>query len=364
MFNKNYFSVIIGCLVLHQRYKKRYQKYLTLSKEISSPETDTAETISPSPSTRVSSNGDVNFTINTQRQMYEESNNEDSDTGMCNGGNSGECCSQQTSSSQPNATNLVVDIEDLVRRRINRNNDGVANGDLENIGGGLCSSQFNCAGTSRQSCQNLIQKYEENSRDGLEPIEFDDIVDDHQTLKHTVLLILLLCSMFVSLALSIWTLVMEGMSGIYVELSFLDAFLNFGQSIIVLAVFITDTGEFLNPLKRVWRNFWYGANVMKLPTWSELNPETQHVCEKFTTHHLDICRKTIAKDRRHRMKTYRKVFYGNEFVDWIIDVGLAHGRMDATQYAKRLLDGRILRHINNAHHFHDKNLLYTFCSRL
>lgn len=348
---------------MHQRYKRRYQKYLTLSKEVSSPETDT-ETISQSPLTNANRNSDVNFTLNTQQQTYPESNTEESDTGMCNGGISGECCSQQISPTRPNASSLVVDIEDLVRRRINRNNDTGASGDSENMGGGLCSAQFNCAGTSRQSCQNLIQRYEENARDGLEPIEFDDIVDDHQSLKHTVLLILLLCSMFVSLALSIWTLVMEGMSGIYVELSFLDAFLNFGQSIIVLAVFITDTGEFLNPLKLFWRKIYYGANVMKLPTWDELNPDTQHVCEQFTTHHLDICRKTIAKDRRYRMKTYRKVFYGNEFVDWIIDVGLAHGRMDATHYAKRLLDGRIVRHINNGHHFHDKNLLYTFCARL
>lgn len=317
-------------------------------------------------------NGDVNFQINAHtRAKFEEPTTEteyssgSEETGMCNGRTSGECCSQQTSPTRPNATPLVVDIEDLVRRRnTNRTNDDSSPADAENIAGGLCSSQFNCAGTSRQSCQNLIQKYEENARDGLEPIEFDENVDDHQTLRHTVLLILLLCSMFVSLALSIWTLVMEGMSGIYVELSFLDAFLNFGQSIIVLAVFVTDTGEFLQPFVIFYRKLWYGANIMKLPTWDELSPETQHVCEQFTTHHLDNCRKKISKDRRHRIKTYKKVFYGNEFVDWIIEVGLARGRMDATQYAKRLLDGRVLRHINNAHHFHDKNLLYTFCGRL
>lgn len=49
---------------------------------------------------------------------------------------------------------------------------------------------------------------------------------------------------------------MEGMSGIYLELSFLDAFLNFGQSLIVMAAFIGDTGELLQPLINLWRKIW------------------------------------------------------------------------------------------------------------
>jgi len=49
---------------------------------------------------------------------------------------------------------------------------------------------------------------------------------------------------------------MEGMSGIYLELSFLDAFLNFGQGLIVLAVFITDIGELLMPVVKLWRKLW------------------------------------------------------------------------------------------------------------
>lgn len=30
--------VTVGCLVMHQRYKKRYEKYLTFSRELSNPE--------------------------------------------------------------------------------------------------------------------------------------------------------------------------------------------------------------------------------------------------------------------------------------------------------------------------------------
>jgi len=121
----------------------------------------------------------------------------------------------------------------------------------------MCSSSFNCGpSTSRQSCQTIIERYEDQNRRGLEPLEHPSDADEHQTLKHTVLLITLLCSMFVGLAVSIWTLVMEGMSGIYLELSFLDAFLNFGQGLIVLAVFITDIGELLMPVVKLWRKLW------------------------------------------------------------------------------------------------------------
>lgn len=157
---------------------------------------------------------------------------------------------------------------------------------------------------------------------------------------------------------------MDGMSGIYVELSFLDGFLNFGQSVIVLGCFISDAGDFFIPIVKFWRKIWYGANVLKLPAWEELSNETKLICEQFTNYHLDVCRKAIAKDKRWRIKVYKKVFYGSALVDYLMEVGLARDRIEAIKYGKRLIDGRILRHINNVYHFTDKKLLYTFCSRL
>ncbi|XP_062542694.1 lysosomal cholesterol signaling protein [Armigeres subalbatus] len=361
------FIVTVGCLILHQRFKKRHDKYMTLSREVSSPETDTS-TLGASSVTNLiqdgpgaaSHNGSA---LHRRRQSVTSSDDEilrGSDTG-CGGANSGGCCSTGGGGANANGGRTVVDIEDLVIQRS-------INNDIENeetiTSSGMCSAQFNCPSTSKQQCQSLIEHYREQARDGLEPLEFDKSVDEHQTLKHMVLLILLLCSMFVGLALSVWTLIMEGMSGIYVELTFLDAFLNFGQSIIVLAVFITDTGELLLPLMKFWRKIWYGANLLQLPIWSELSAETRHICDQFTTHHLDNCRKAIARDKRWRIRIYKKVFYGNVFVDWLIEVGLAKDRSDATHYARRLIDGRVLRHINNVYHFHDRNLLYTFCDRL
>lgn len=103
---------------------------------------------------------------------------------------------------------------------------------------------------------------------------------------------------FKGLALCIWTLVMEQMSGIYIELSFLDVTLNFGQSIMVFAVFGTNTKDIVLPLLKYWRKMWYGANTLILPSWDELSTETKHICDQFVTHHLQKCKDDIAQDKR------------------------------------------------------------------
>ena len=91
---------------------------------------------------------------------------------------------------------------------------------------------------------------------------------------------------------------MEEMSGIYVELAFLDASLNFGQSLIVFAVFGLDPKCVVRPLVKKWRYLLYGAVELKLPPWDELGFETRHVCDQFVTHHLDKCRREISTCRR------------------------------------------------------------------
>lgn len=361
-------------MVLHQRYKKRIEKYRSLAKDLSSdtnsPITESttnligaAQHIDERDPRRPSSSADINFHINNRvRRRLSSSSNDDEEAtagdrspaiaqhaGGCSV-NSEECCTRKSTAT------TVVDIEDLMSSKYDS--------DAPSRSNGLCSSNFNCAGPSRQSCKTLVQQYREQNQHGLEPIEFSDSEEDElQSMRHTVLLILLLCSMFVSLALSIWTLVMEGMSGVYVELSFLDGFLNFGQSLIVLACFITDTGNLLPQVAKYFRKIWYGANILQLPDWNSLNVETRHICDQFVTHHLDSCRKAIADDKRWRIKVYKKVFYGTTFVDWLMEVGLAKDRMEAIVYGQHLVDGRVLRHINNVYNFKDKNLLYTFCVR-
>lgn len=88
------------------------------------------------------------------------------------------------------------------------------------------------------------------------------------------------------------------MSGIYIELSFLDATLNFGQSIIVFAIFGLNIKEISLLIVKFWRKIWFGANTLTLPSWHELTTETKHICDQFVTHHLQNCRSAIATDRR------------------------------------------------------------------
>lgn len=57
---------------------------------------------------------------------------------------------------------------------------------------------------------------------------------------------------------------------------------------------------------------------------------------------------------------YRGVVLGTELVDWLILVGLARDRSEALRYGRRLVDGRLLRHVKSEHHFYDRPFFYTF----
>lgn len=54
--------------------------------------------------------------------------------------------------------------------------------------------------------------------------------------------------MFQSLSVCVWRIVMEAITGVYVELLFLDTSLNRGQSLLVLAVYGLDSSKILEPL--------------------------------------------------------------------------------------------------------------------
>ena len=60
------------------------------------------------------------------------------------------------------------------------------------------------------------------------------------------------------LALSIGTLIMEQLTGVYAELAFLDVALNFGQALIAFAIFGLDPGlgrigKSIKKMCRKWR---------------------------------------------------------------------------------------------------------------
>ncbi|XP_012254388.2 integral membrane protein GPR155 [Athalia rosae] len=185
--------------------------------------------------------------------------------------------------------------------------------------------------------------------------------EDLQILRHLVLLILLLCSMFVGLALSVGTLIMEQLSGVYAELAFLDVALNFGQSLIAFAIFGLDPG--LDALGRAVKKLYQKLprqEVLQLPDEDALPAEVREVREQFARCHLTECRTRIAACRRRLLRVYRGVFTGTDLVDWLLEAGLVPDRTEGVRYGRCLLDARVLCHIDGTEHFHDRNLLYTF----
>ncbi|KAK5638085.1 hypothetical protein RI129_012380 [Pyrocoelia pectoralis] len=324
------FIITVGCLILHQRYSRHHSRYL-----------DLAEDVSSTFNTSVCSE-EVDNTASSSLQS-DSCRSCDGKSRVCGLPTIKEGCCEE------NTDGPVIDIEDLLT-----GSPPIASGSS------LCPTHYNCQGPQREQCRDLIEQYHQQINNDVELIEEEPDSHDPQIFKHIILLILILCSMFVGLALSIWTLVMDKMSGVYVELAFLDSALNFGQSIIVFAIFGTNTKEIALPLLDLWRKLWYGANKLNLPSWHELSSETKSICDQFTTHHLEKCKEQIAKDKRWRIKVYKNVFSGRKFADWLIEVGLARDRTEAVNYARHLIEGRVLKHINGVYHFHDRNLLYKF----
>lgn len=345
------FIVTAGCLVLHQRYRRRFSYYMDLNNErgVQNPLQIEEESSLQEASQTSSVSEDVSQNISKSKCCGLPTIKEG-------------CCEDKE------ITSPVVDIEDLGvdkassiihRKPVTENQNG-------NVEGGSvpssesCSTKYGCEGPQKESCRAVVGQYQQPIDEDLEPIEEEPESHDPQILRHTVLLILLLCSMFVGLALSIWTLVMEQISGIYIELSFLDAILNFGQSVIVFIIFGLDVKEVALPIIKYWRKIWYGANTLSLPAWDELGSDTKHICDQFISHHLQNCKSAIATDRRWRLTAYHDVFTGSQFIDWLIEVGLAMDRVQAVNYGRHLIEGKVLKHINGVYHFYDRNLLYTF----
>ncbi len=101
------------------------------------------------------------------------------------------------------------------------------------------------------------------------------------------------------MALCLWTLIVEDVSGIYVELVFLDATLNFGQGFFTFLLFGLDAKVVLLPLASWWRRVAYGEVAPRLPAWEDLGTETKRVSEQFLTYHVDKCVGDIVRDRRY-----------------------------------------------------------------
>ncbi|XP_063964383.1 lysosomal cholesterol signaling protein-like [Lytechinus pictus] len=277
-----------------------------------------------------------------QALLKEGKSSHDSPTLLCDDSLS----SSSTSSSSPIH---LADIEDLtsLNAAISRQ---------------MCSRHFGCSRYQSGECRRLLLRRSmvEISRQEEEDAVLLNEAERHQLGRHILLLYFLMLSMVVAVSLCFWKLIGSSQSGIFLELSFLDCILNYGQGFIVLAIFGFDTENVIMPVIRLIRKCIYGTEKVRLPRKNSLSPEVMQTCEQFTTHHLARCRDVIVADRKYHLRTYKNVFRGSDLVDWLLEVGLAEGRIEASNYATRLLLGRILEHTHQEHHFHDNGLFFRF----
>ena len=213
-------------------------------------------------------------------------------------------------------------------------------------------------------CSGLIRRYEvPPAEDALSPesvLATSEDADEHQILRHQILLVSLAISMFVGAALSIWILVMDKFSGIYLFLVFLDGFLNLGQSIFTLALFGVNAKGIMIKVKYWARKLLYGREQLVLPPWEDLDQTTRAVSTMFIKHHLESCMTQVLHDIQVNMRQQRGVVSGQELVDWLQERGLVMSRQDGEVFGRHLLRGRVIRHVDNHLDFYDDKFVYTF----
>ena len=253
------------------------------------------------------------------------------------------------------AQETPVEIEDLMLA-----------GDNNNAGPGCGGAgRYRCNSEHRKYCSGLIRRYEvPPAEDALSPESGlgvgEEAGAEPQLLRHHVLLLLLSVSMFVGAALCIWTLVMDQFSGIYLELVFLDGFLNLGQSIFTLALFGVNAKGIVMRVRHWARKLLYGRDQMVLPPWEDLDQTTRAVSTMFIKHHLEACMAAVLHDTRGVLGTRVAVVTGRELVTWLQERGLVMSRQDGEAFGRHLLRGRVIRHVDNHVDFYDDKYVYTF----
>ncbi|XP_073947266.1 integral membrane protein GPR155 homolog anchor isoform X2 [Choristoneura fumiferana] len=316
-------TVTTGCLIVYVRFRRRSAQFASLSTDLAAD--------SPDETSGLVDN--VEPVSNTQSVTQIAS-----PSSTANG-----CCGNDTHCESRLINSTSADIEDI------------ADNDKECA----CpaSVKHRCGGSG--PCQYLSELERAAGALGLLPPE-QSRGRGGQLLKHTVLIILYSLTMFISITYTTWQMMRSDESGVFVEIEFLDIAATYGQALVIFVLFGLDPEEMLIPAVRYFKKQWHGADTVILPSIEDLSFETKHVCDQFIMHHLDRCKETIAKDTRWRMRTYRNVFRGSCLVRWLISCGLAKDEAEAVTYGKHLLDGRLISHVNNAHHFSNSPLLYTF----
>lgn len=224
-----------------------------------------------------------------------------------------------------------------------------------------------CNTQERLACRQRLRRYAVDIQSAAETPQEEGgggpreaLQEEYQSTHHLLLLLLLSVSMFVGLFLCLWKIFTDQVSGIYVEIEFLDSVFNYGQAFLVFTIFGFDTRLVFSPVMRRIRRWLYGAEIVHLPKPWELDDQTQTTCKQFLNFHVNTCRTQICSDRRFRFRRYENVFTGVEMCDWLIGAGLAGDQAEAVAYGRHLLLGRVIAHVTGDHHFQCSPFFYRF----
>uniref|UniRef100_A0A3P9JFL6 G protein-coupled receptor 155a n=1 Tax=Oryzias latipes TaxID=8090 RepID=A0A3P9JFL6_ORYLA len=183
-------------------------------------------------------------------------------------------------------------------------------------------------------------------------------VGDKQVVRHVLLCLLLTVNLLANLSTCIWLLCNHAPGRLYLELLFFCAIVNYGQGFLSFALFGLDKHLILLPFKRFFTR-WFRKKQKQQP---DLPDDIRMTCTQFTKYHKQQCCCDIVKNQRCGRKTVMKCFLGCEFVDWLLQVGLAQDRGEAVLYGTQLQQGGVLQHIKDEFSFQDSPLYFYFIS--
>jgi len=191
--------------------------------------------------------------------------------------------------------------------------------------------------------------------------------DSHQLTRHVILILFLCLFSILSMFLCFERVTKNSAAhnnGVYIEMEFLAVTCILGQGFVSFAVFGFNKVFFsLISFERLGcLQPWCFAKKIDVTPYGQLDEGIKMICQRFKAHHLEQCKADLVCDLRFFLKSYKNVFRGDQLVDWIIEFGLANTRMDAVYYGNCLLQGQIIQHCVNEHHFYDLPYFYRFCN--
>ncbi|XP_050524359.1 integral membrane protein GPR155 isoform X2 [Daktulosphaira vitifoliae] len=217
-----------------------------------------------------------------------------------------------------------------------------------------------------QSTSKETLESHQNTEDFKEGLLFErqnSFIENDANIQHFILLVAQAVTMFVTFSVAIWR-IFGDTNGLYLELAYSEISLLKGQSIFTLLIYGFDYQMIWRPVARTWNKFWWGGIPIELPLWEELPYDTRKICDNFVSLHREKCLAEISHLTRWKLWKYKKTFTGAELITWLVDNNICQDRDDALNYAIKLWNGQVLRHLNCSECFQDtNNILYTFNRR-